>query len=153
MRKIEPYSLWVGSIVDGWNLRELHNTGVRAIVDLASNEAPIKLTRDLTYCRFPIVDGLGNDRTTLRVAIDTLTALVQADVPTLVFCSAGMSRSPLIAAAVVSRMSGQPLVDCVSQITTGHAHDVGAALICDVQEALAEGRVMSGESDASITHY
>jgi hypothetical protein len=136
MRKLEPYSLWVGSIVDGWNLRQLHGVGIRAIVDLASNEAPIKLTRDLIYCRFPIVDGVGNNRTTLRLVVETLAALVQADVPTLVFCSAGMSRSPLIAAAAIARLSGQPLLDCLSQITTGHAHDVGASLIWDVQETM-----------------
>jgi hypothetical protein len=138
MRRIEPYGLWVGSIVDGWNLRELHNAGIRAIVDLASNEAPIKLTRDLTYCRFPIVDGVGNDRMTLRLAVDTLTALVEADLPTLVFCSAGMSRSPLIAAAAIARLSGQPLSECLQQITTGYAHDVGASLIWDVQETIAQ---------------
>jgi len=141
MRKIEPYFLWVGSIVDGWNLRELHNAGIRAIVDLASNEAPIKLTRDLIYCRFPIVDGLGNDRTTLRMAVDTLAELVQADIPTLVFCSAGMSRSPLIAAAAIAKLTGRPLVDCLSEITIGHAHDVGGSLICDLQEALAHAHV------------
>jgi hypothetical protein len=136
MRKVDPYSLWVGSIVDGWNLQGLHGQGIRAIIDLASNEAPIKLTRDLMYCRVPIVDGVGNDRVLLRLALDTLEALVRADVPTLVFCSAGMSRSPAFAAAAVARISQQPLVDCLAQITAGHAHDVGAGLICDMQEVL-----------------
>jgi hypothetical protein len=75
---------------------------------------------------------------TLRLAVDTLTALVEADVPTLVFCSAGMSRSPLIAAAAIARLSGQPLPECLQQITTGHAHDVGASLIWDVQETIAQ---------------
>ena len=60
MRQLAPYSLWLGSVVDAWDLAALHRAELQAIVDLASNEAPIKLTRDLTYCRFPIVDGIGN---------------------------------------------------------------------------------------------
>jgi hypothetical protein len=136
MRELEPYSLWLGSVVDAWNLADLHREGVQAIVDLASNEAPIKLTRDLTYCRFPIVDGIGNNRTQLRLAIDTLEALLRAEVPTLVYCSAGMSRSPAVAAAAIARITRRPLVECLTHITAGHAHDVAPGFVCDVQAVL-----------------
>ena len=136
MRKLEPYLLWLGSVVDAWDLPALHRTGIQAIVDLASNEAPIKLTRDLTYCRFPIVDGNGNDLPRLRLAVDTLEALLRAKVPTFVFCSAGMSRSPAVAAAAIARITNLPLIDCLTQITTGHAHDVAPGFICDVQAVL-----------------
>lgn len=133
MRKLEPHSLWLGSVVDAWDLAELHRREIHAIVDLASNEAPIKLTRDLTYCRFPVVDGVGNDRGKLRLAVDTLEALLRAGITTLVYCSAGMSRSPAVAAAAVSRITGQPLVECLTNITAGHAHDVAFGFIRDVQ--------------------
>jgi protein-tyrosine phosphatase len=136
MRRLEPYSLWLGSVVDAWDLPGLHSLGIQAIIDLASNEAPIKLTRDLIYCRIPIVDGIGNDLTRLRLAVASLESLMRAELPTLVFCSAGMSRSPAIAAAAVARISGKPLVDCLAQITVGHPHDVAAGMICDVQSVL-----------------
>ena len=136
MRKVEPYSLWLGSVVDAWDLAALHRLEIRAIVDLASNEAPIKLTRDLTYCRFPIVDGIGNDRAQLRLAIDTLEALVRAEIATLVYCSAGMSRSPAITAAAIGRITDQSLVDCLTHITAGHAHDVAPGFVCDIQAVM-----------------
>jgi hypothetical protein len=88
------------------------------------------------YCRFPIVDGIGNNRTQLRLAIDTLETLLRAEVPTFVYCSAGMSRSPAVAAAAISRIARQPLIDCLTRITAGHAHDVAPGFICDVQAVL-----------------
>jgi protein-tyrosine phosphatase len=136
MRKLESYPLWLGSVVDAWDLPALHRAEILAIVDLASNEAPIKLTRDLTYCRFPVMDGNGNDLARLRLAVDTLEALMRAEVPTFLFCSAGMSRSPAVAAAVLARITGLPLIDCLTQITAGHAHDVAPGFICDVQAIL-----------------
>jgi len=136
MRRIEPYSLWLGTVVDAWDLRGVLSHGIEAIVDLASNEAPIGITRDVIYYRFPIVDGGANSQATLRFAIDTVVSLLQADVPTLVFCSAGMSRTPAIAAAAISRVSGLAYPECLAQITAGHAHDVAPGLIVDVQNAL-----------------
>src|SRR5436189_2563319 len=103
MRKLDPYPLWIGSIIDGWSLPGIHSAGIRAVVDLASNEAPIKVTRDLVYCRFPIVDGARNDRNMLRLAINTVESLLRGNVPTIVFCSAGLSRSPAVAAAAIAR--------------------------------------------------
>jgi hypothetical protein len=82
------------------------------------------------------VDGIGNNRAQLRLAIDTLEALLRAEVPTLVYCSAGMSRSPAVAAAAISRITGQPLVECLTNITAGHAHDVAPGFICDIQTVL-----------------
>jgi hypothetical protein len=145
MRKLEPYSLWLGSVVDAWDLAALHRRGIQAIVDLASNEAPIELTRDLTYCRFPIVDGIGNDRAQLRLAIGTLEALVLAEIPTLVYCSAVMSRSPAVAAAAIARITSQPLVDCLTRVTAGYAHDVAPGFICDVQSVTASDQSHRGE--------
>jgi len=137
MRKLDPYPLWIGSIIDGWSLPGIHDAGIRAVVDLASNEAPIRVSRDLVYCRFPIVDGARNDRNMLRLAVDTVESLLRDNVPTIVFCSAGLSRSPAVAAAAISRLSHQSLADCLAMITAGHAHDVAAGLIVDMQELLS----------------
>ena len=120
MRKIEPYSLWVGNVGDVWDLRRVHEEGIAALVDLAVNEPPAKVTRELVYCRFPLVDGLGNATWLLRTAIETTAALVARRVPTLVYCSAGLSRSRLIAAAahvVLSPGSPVPTVGASGAIS------------------------------------
>ncbi len=60
------------------------------------------VTRDLVYCRFPLVDGAGNDARILKMAVHTVAELLRKEVKTLVFCSAGMSRAPSIAAAALT---------------------------------------------------
>jgi hypothetical protein len=47
------------------------------------------LTRELVYCRFPLVDGAGNPPWLLRAAVETVAGFVRAGVPTLVFCGPG----------------------------------------------------------------
>lgn len=133
MHQVGPYRLWLGSVVDAWSLREVLQCDVQAIIDLASNEAPLQLTRDLIYCRFPIVDGVGNDPAVLRLAIDTVIALMQNGTPTFLFCSAGMSRSPAILAAAIARQTKRSLSDCLAEVVLGHPHDVAAGLVHDLQ--------------------
>jgi len=60
MREIIQGRLWLGAAVDVLGTSALHDAGVDAVVDLAYEERPAQLPRDLWYCRFPIVDGLGN---------------------------------------------------------------------------------------------
>jgi hypothetical protein len=60
MREIIPRRLWLGNASDVRDLRRIHDLGVAAIVDLALEESVPQLTRDLIYCRFPLVDGSGN---------------------------------------------------------------------------------------------
>ena len=38
--------------------------------------------------------------------------------------------------ADIARVAKLPLIDCLTQITTGHAHDVASGFICDVQAVL-----------------
>lgn len=64
------------------------------------------LTRDIVYCRFPIVDGAGTRVQLLVTAIETVTRLIRLQVPTLVGCGAGMSRSPAIVAAALGIVRG-----------------------------------------------
>src|SRR5262249_26770590 len=76
------------------------------LIDLALEEPPVPLTRELVYCRFPLLDGAGNSPWLLRAALDTTAALLASRVPTLVFCGAGMSRSPAVAAAALAIVEG-----------------------------------------------
>ena len=71
MREIIPTRLWIGNAMDARNVTGVLGLGVSAIVDLAIEEPPIQFPRDVVYCRFPLIDGVGNQPTVLRVAIDT----------------------------------------------------------------------------------
>ena len=54
---------------------------------LAVNESPVRITRELVYCRFPLLDGRGNPPRLVRAAVDTVAGLLRAGTPTLVYWS------------------------------------------------------------------
>ena len=97
MRRIPGYSLWLGHIGDARDLELLLGTGIEAVVDLALEQAPMPLARELAYFRFPLIDGEGNPRWLLRAAVETVASLLRAGVPTFVYCGACMSRTPSVA--------------------------------------------------------
>lgn len=136
MRQIPGYPLWIGSVADVRDLRRVLAAGIEVVVDLALNEPVATGTRELVYCRFPLVDGAGNPPWLLRAAIDAVAGFVTAGVPALVFCGAGMSRSPTIAAAALARVGGHPPSRCLELVTREGPHDVSAGLWRDAVEAL-----------------
>lgn len=138
MRQIKPYRLWVGNVTDARNLRSVLDLGILAIVDLAATEAPPTITRDLAYLRCPLLDASGNSPWLVCLAVDNVSRLLHAKVPTLVYCTAGMSRTPAIVAAAMAIESKRPLVDCLREITENVPHDVSAGLIADVQSVMAQ---------------
>src|SRR4051794_36196473 len=99
VRRIPGYPLWLGHVGDARDLSALLAAGIAAVVDLALNEPPVPLTRELVYCRFPLIDGGGNPRWMLRATVETVAGLMRAGVPTLVYCGACMSRTPSVAGA------------------------------------------------------
>jgi hypothetical protein len=80
MNQIKHYPLWVGHAADGRAFRQILDQGIRAVVQLALEEPPAQPPRELLYCRFPLVDGSGNDPEVLGLAINTVAALLGADV-------------------------------------------------------------------------
>jgi protein-tyrosine phosphatase len=109
VRQIQPHPLWLGHVGDARSLRALFEAGVAALVDLAREEPPLATHRELIYCRFPLEDGTDNPPALLRLAIRTIAGLLAAKVPTLVFCGAGMSRTPALAAAALAvALGGSP---------------------------------------------
>ena len=72
MNEITPYPVFVGHAADGRAMKELLDQGIRAIVQLAAEEAPIVTPRDLIFCRFPLEDGSGNDADLLSLAITSV---------------------------------------------------------------------------------
>src|SRR4029077_6541238 len=83
---------------DGRNYRQVLDAGIQAVVQVAMDEPALQPPRELTYCRFPIIDAAGNERRVLYLAVVTVANLLEKNVPTLVCCGSGMSRSSVIAA-------------------------------------------------------
>src|SRR6267142_7076321 len=102
MRQILPHSLWLGHAGDGRDLRAILDAGIRAVVQLAIEEEPLVLPRELTFCRVPLVDGAGNEEKLLYLAVTAVANLLESRIPTLVCCGGGMSRSPAVAAAALA---------------------------------------------------
>jgi protein-tyrosine phosphatase len=139
MRRVFNYPLWIGHALDIRGLEAVHAAGIEAVVDLAINEPVPLLTRELIYCRFPIVDGSGNRVELLRLAVYTAADLLRAGVPTLLACSAGMSRSPAIAAAAIAKMSGRPPTECLAEVFDGAPRDLSPGLWQDLLNLLTDG--------------
>ena len=125
MRRVVELPLWIGTARDARDIRGVLDLGIEAVVDLATDEPPVHPTRELVYLRFPLVDGEGNPPWILRSAVDAVAGLLAAGVPTLVACSAGASRSPVIAAMAMAKWEGIRPEEALTRIGQG---DVSPAL-------------------------
>src|SRR5262245_39233227 len=136
MRSISGYSLCLGHAGDARDLRAVLAADIAALVDLAVNEPPAKVTRELVYCRFPLVDGMGNPPWLLQLAVQTVADFLRTRVKTLVYCANGMSRSPCIAGAAVSAIRGCDPNEGLAAVTQGGPRDVSPVLWEEVQAAI-----------------
>jgi protein-tyrosine phosphatase len=137
MNQILPYSLRVGHMGDGQDVKALFDAGVQAVVQLAWEEAPILLPREMIVCRIPLADGPGNRPELLRLAIDTIAQLLREHISVLVCCGSGVSRAPALAAAGLARHTGKPLRDCLQEVTRHRHADVQPALYEHLEGILA----------------
>lgn len=128
MHEVIASRLWIGNAVEARDVRHLLNLGVSALVDLAIEELPQSLVRELVYCRFPLMDGASNPPELLRLAVETVASLIRHGTPTFVFCGAGMSRSPAITAAALAVVEKANPNEVLKRIVSGHPHDVSPAL-------------------------
>jgi protein-tyrosine phosphatase len=137
VRQIPGYPLWIGHVGDLRDLRGVLDAGILAVVELAANEAPASVPRDLVHLRFPLLDGVGNPPWSLRIAVETTAALVRAEVPTLVACGAGSSRSPAVAAAALARVRGCPLEVGLQIVAQDGPADLSPGLWAEIRASLA----------------
>jgi hypothetical protein len=138
MRQVVPYSLWLGNVRDARDLRSVYDAEIAALIDLAANELPGVNSRDLVYCRFPLVDGAGNAPWLLRSAIETTARFLDMRIPTLVYCGAGMSRSPIIAAGALAVFTKQPLDRCLTEVVASGSRDISPGLWQDVTHVVSD---------------
>ncbi len=116
--------------------RDLLSAGIGAVVDVAANEMPAAIPRGLVYCRFPLIDGSGNPAWLLKLALETTARLLRDRISSLVYCSAGMSRSPGLAAAAISLLSDQPPDVCLAFVLQSGPGDVSPTLWGELKVAL-----------------
>lgn len=90
-------------------------------------EPPVPYPRDFVYCRFPLLDGAGNDAALLRTAVQTLISLAENKLPTLVGCSGGISRSVAVTAVALSNSTGGTPDEWLTRIAASGPHDVAPA--------------------------
>lgn len=128
MLNVAPHKLWIGNAPEARDSARLRAQGIAAIVDLAVNEPPAVLSRELVVCRFPLHDGTSNPAWMLRAAINTVAELLRAHVPTIVCCSAGMSRAPSISAAAIAKVTGRSPGECLAEIAALRQLDVSSGL-------------------------
>jgi protein-tyrosine phosphatase len=140
MRQVLPHLLWLGNAGDGRDFRELFGAGIEALVQLAAEEPPAPAPRDLTFCRFPLLDGPGNSTKLLRLAVGTVAGLLEQHVPTLVCCGAGLSRAPAVAACALALFQRQPPQECLRRLAEQHPADVAPALWDDLVQLLGSLR-------------
>lgn len=136
MREVLSQLLWTGNARDARDVKGVLDLGIAAVIDLALEEPPITFPREIVYCRLPLIDGDENNPAILESAIETTTRFVQSEVPTLVACSGGMSRSPAIAAAAMSRINQSRFADMIKQIAADGPCDVAPGLWNAIQALL-----------------
>lgn len=137
MREVIP-GLWIGNVRDGRSHSTIIGSGIEAIVDLAVEETPATPPRELLHFRIPLVDGSGNAANRLQLAAQTVSWLLEASVPVLVACSAGMSRSPAIAAAALAQSQELSLENALRRVAESGSCDVSPTLLSDIAAAIGE---------------
>jgi protein-tyrosine phosphatase len=136
VRKVEGYLLWIGHVGDVADPGRVVSKGILAVVNVAANEPPASFPRDLTYCRFPLADGNGNPPWLLGAAVETVACLLRSGTPTLVYCGAGMSRSPCIAAAAIASVQGRDSDEALELVLRSGPADVSPGLWSDVRAVI-----------------
>jgi hypothetical protein len=134
MRKVDEFPLWIGTARDARDIKGVLDAGIEAVVDLAALCEPVTPTRELVYLRFPLVDGGDNPPWLICAAVHAVEGLARLEVPTLVACDGGMSRSVVVAAAALwFRTPGVSPDEVLRKVTHGGPADVHPALWNDVK--------------------
>jgi len=139
IRNVYSDLLYVGNAMDARDLRAINDNQIRAVVDLAINEPPASLGREIIYCRFPLNDGGGNNNGLIAITVRTIAAMVQNKTRTIVACSAGMSRAPSVAAASVALITGREPDECLEDIISHAPNDVSPILWAQIKRVYNTG--------------
>ena len=134
MIQVPSTLLWIGNAHEARDPAELSEQGIKCVVDLAIDELPSSLPRDFIYCRFPLVDGQGNEKILVRQCVQTVANFVELGTPTLIACSAGLSRSPTIAVFAVAHAKKTSIEQVFDWIKDTKRFDIHSGLWQEVLE-------------------
>ncbi len=138
MRQVSGRTLWIGNASDLRDAPTVMASGVQAVIELAASEQLAVLPRELIRCRYPLCDGEENATWLLRLAVETVAAMLRDKVPLLVCCSAGMSRSVIIAAGGLALAEHCSLEEALKTVVAGGPADVSPALFLQLKQAISE---------------
>lgn len=138
MRQVSPHPIWIGHAGDGRNFQQLFDLNIKAVMQLALDEPLPSAPREIIWLRIPLMDGTGNEPQHLHLAVVTLARLIATTVPTLVCCSNGMSRSPVITALALALCENVPPEDVLDRLSTTGPLDVSTTLWREAGDALKQ---------------
>ena len=138
MREVLPNKLWVGNAHDIRPWSGTLSDQISAVVDLAVNEPPAEPPHESIYLRIPLVDSASNEKESFRLALRTVVELLRDEVPVLVCCSAGLSRSPSIACGAVALYQNVEADHVLKEHFRDLPHDIAPALWERVKEEVAD---------------
>ncbi len=136
MHRLGDEPIWTGGVGDLQDQRQLHSVGVEAVVELAADEPPARIGRGFVQLRFPLVDNSGNDAPRLRLCISTVAVLFRERIPTLVTCSAGLSRTPTVVAAAWAIVRGIGCEESLREVAAFCPTYVSTSLWKEVSEVV-----------------
>lgn len=136
MRRIGERHVWVGHAGDLRNDGVNLDPDVGAVVELAAGEPFAPLRRDLIRVRVPLSDDDENHPDALRLAADSIAALIRNGWGVLVCCSNGMSRSVCLTAAGIALAERRPLREALIEVASAGPADVSPGLYAAVLQAL-----------------
>jgi hypothetical protein len=137
VRQVADRSLWLGHAGDPRDPGAILAAGIDAVIELADGEPAAELPRQLVRLRFPLSDGGENPRWLLRLAAESVAALLRADVPTLVCCACGLSRSVCVAAAGIALAETRSIDETLPLVVGSGPADVSPGLMIQIRDALA----------------
>ena len=135
MRRIADRQLWIGHAGDLRDARAILDAGIAAVVELADSEPHAVLPRDLIRCRFPLSDDGNNPPWLIRLAARSVAELLQAGVPILVCCSAGMSRSVCTGSAGLALVEEITFDEALKVVVGGGPADVSPGFYSQMVDA------------------
>ena len=122
--EIHPDRLWIGNALDIRQPSDLFDLCIEVIVDVAMEESPRQIPRQIVYHRFPLVDAGENDANVLTQCFKCVLGLLRQQQKTCIACSAGMSRSPTIAALALAVYLDEEPEAVVSKIAQSKSLDI-----------------------------
>jgi hypothetical protein len=136
MRQLAGRSIWIGNSSDLRDVPKVMATGIEALIELSASETFAVFPRELIRCRFPLHDGEANPVWLLRFACESLATFLHANVPVLVCCSAGMSRSVVVVAGGVALAEKMSLVEALKIVAGTGPADVSPGLFNQLKKIL-----------------